>query len=323
MSNSRNLANIADESPTLSTVAAVYAGGALSGRNRIINGDMRIAQRGTSVSGDYGFYALDRWRGYSASSFPITQEVFTLGQTDVPNEPKNYLRVGAGGAVKALSQRIEDVRTGAGQTLTLSFYAKASTSFDLVMGYTQYFGSGGSAGVGGTFGTCSITTSWQKFEITFTLPSIAGKTIGAGDFLQITFAEGGTYIPATTTFDITLVQLEEGAVATPFEHRQYGTELALCQRYYQKFYGFEDASMTYMRSTAYFKVSMRAAPSVGIYAQRADGAFGTNSVNKIYQGTGETDADASYITTETCRVNSYLFTANVDIHYKLIAQAEL
>ena len=244
----------------------------MAGRNRIINGCMRIAQRGTSVSGTVGFYALDRWRGYSASSFPITQEVFTLGQTDVPNEPKNYLRVGTGGAVKSLSQRIEDVRTGAGQTFTLSFYAKASTSFDLVLGYTQYFGSGGSSGVSGTFGTSSITTSWQKFEVTFTLPSIAGKTIGAGDFLQITFADGGTYIPATTTFDITLVQLEEGSVATPFEHRQYGQEEMLCKRYYQKYvggsgaYGYIGITMGVGSGTAIssmfpFEQEMRAAPS--------------------------------------------------------------
>jgi len=237
-------------------------------RNLVINGAMQVAQRGTSVSGSTGFYALDRWRGYSASSFPITQETFTLGQTDVPNEPKNYLRIGTGAAVKAVSQRIEGVRTGAGQTLTLSFYAKASAAFDLVMGYTQFFGSGGSAGVSATFETLSITTAWQKFEVTFTLPSISGKTIGAGDFLQVTFADGGTYIPAATTFDITQVQLEVGDTATGFEHRFYGDELARCQRYYceisdglQMVNFVVDNNFGIRRGSVLFPQKMRAAPT--------------------------------------------------------------
>ena len=305
MSRARDVANLGSDTTNLEDISSAYNAGALSNRNKIINGAMQVAQRGTSVSGSTGFYALDRWRGYSTSSFSITQETFTLGQTDVPNEPKNYLRVGAGAAVKALSQRIEDVRTGAGQTLTLSFYAKASAAFDLVMGYTQYFGSGGSAGVSANFGTLSITTSWQKFEVTFTLPSISGKTIGAGDYLQISFADGGTYIPAATTFDITLVQLEVGDTATPFEHRSYGQELALCQRYFEKVTGTcwlltVRSADDIRRNNISFAVTKRASPSIVITSQVLDGASSISGSANVsvanFDPTGHSTSSAPYVT---------------------------
>jgi hypothetical protein len=111
----------------------------------------------------------------------------------------------------------------------------------------QQFGDGGSpsssvTAIGVT--TCALTTDWQKFTVTATIPSISGKTLGTNnnDYLSLLFwFDAGSNINSRTnslgqqsgTFDIAQVQLEAGSVATPFEVRPLGVELALCQRYYQ------------------------------------------------------------------------------------------
>ena len=146
-----------------------------------------------------------------------------------------------------LEQRIESVRTFAGQQVTVSFWAKADASKPIAVELLQSFGTGGSpsaevTAIGVTKTT--LSTSWQKITVTATVPSISGKTIGTnGDdylALDIWFDAGSTYNARTDslgqqsgTFDIAQVQIEPGPVATPFERRPIGTELALCQRYYQ------------------------------------------------------------------------------------------
>jgi hypothetical protein len=89
-----------------------------------------------------------------------------------------------------------------------------------------------------------LTSSWQKITQTVTVPSISGKTIGSDNnnrlSLSIWFDAGSNFNSRTDslgqqsgTFDIAQVQVEAGPVATPFERRPIGTELALCQRYFQ------------------------------------------------------------------------------------------
>jgi hypothetical protein len=145
-----------------------------------------------------------------------------------------------------LTQRIEDVRTFAGQQATLSFWAKADASKNIAIEFFQTFGTGGSPSAGvDQIGTVkkALTTSWQKITQTVTIPSISGKTIGTDDSgsLRVLFwFDAGSNFNARTdtlgqqsgTFDIAQVQLEAGPVATPFERRPIGTELALCQRYF-------------------------------------------------------------------------------------------
>ena len=91
----------------------------------------------------------------------------------------------------------------------------------------------------------SLTTSWQKFTVTVSVPSISGKTLGTdgNDYLGVLFwfDAGSSYATRAAslgqqsgTFDIANVQLEEGSVATPFEQRPAGLELQLCQRYYEQ-----------------------------------------------------------------------------------------
>jgi len=219
-------------------------------RNKIINGNFDFWQRGTTGTSGY---VADRWfNNVVGSTAAISRQSFTLGQTDVPNEPSYFHRVVVTSVAGAsnygiLTQPIESVRTFAGQTATLSFWAKADASKNIVVEFVQSFGTGGSPSstvdaIGVT--TCALTTSWQKFTITANIPSISGKTLGTNnnDYLASSFwFDAGSDFNArinslgqqSGTFDIAQVQLEAGSVATPFEMRPLGTELALCQRYYQ------------------------------------------------------------------------------------------
>jgi hypothetical protein len=225
------------------TTGLRYQGNYAAGKNKIINGDFNIWQRGTSFSTN-GVYNADRfyaiWDGTGTKT--ISQQTFTPGAAPVSGyESQYYLRfnqtvAGASGTYNVLSQKIEDVRTFAGQTATLSFWAKAGSaiSMSLVPYLNQGFGSGGSGTVSNppiSGSAPSLTTSWQRFTFTYSLPSITGKTIGTSSSLNLEF-----FMPLNTTFTIDIwgVQVEAGSVATAFQTAT-GTiqgELAACQRYY-------------------------------------------------------------------------------------------
>ena len=226
-------------------------GGPLAGfRNRIINGNFDIWQRGTSFTSTG--YGADRWLSDRiGTTYTATRQPFTLGQTDVPGEPTYYHRtvvssVAGAGNLAYLLQTIEDVRTFAGQQVTISFWAKVDATKNIAVELRQNFGTGGSPstlvrGIGTT--KVSIGTSWQKVTVTASMPSISGKTLGTNgnNFASfvIWFDAGSDWNSDTDslgqqsgTFEIAQVQIEPGPIATPFEQRPIGTELALCQRYY-------------------------------------------------------------------------------------------
>jgi len=200
----------------------------------IINGSMAVTQRGISFSNPNG-YTLDRFRNYGGTggALTVTQESFTVGQTDVPTA-KHFMRMNqttsrSGGAF-LLQHRIEDVQSVPEGNITLSFYAKAGASKELKIQPYQIFGSGGSSTVALTKQTLTLGTSWQKFTFVVNNTSISGKTVGTGSYFMIEIRDEsqGTY-----TFDLALLKLEVGDTATPFEHRSYGEELAACQRYFE------------------------------------------------------------------------------------------
>jgi len=207
-------------------------------RNRIINGNFDIWQRGTSFSNPSGdTYTADRFLvvpGGGTTGDTVSQQTFTPGQTDVPGEPTYFLRfaVGATSANRVMHHRIEDVRTFAGQTCTLSFYAKASTAHTSTVEFSQNFGSGGSTAVNLSAIAYTMSTSWQKFTFTITLPSIAGKTIGTSSYLYIAFIR--SLGASSVNIDIAQMQFEKGPQATAFDVRPFDTELRLCQRYYYR-----------------------------------------------------------------------------------------
>jgi hypothetical protein len=212
-----------------------------AGKNKIINGDFGIWQRGTSFTSSAGIYTADRWstdQSISAGTRTITQQTFTPGTAPVAGyEGTFFLRLATSAGFTAayhnIQQKIEDVRVLAGQTATISFWAKADSSRTIGVANQQSFGSGGSGFVATSIGNATLTTSWQRFTFTYTVPSISGKTIGTGNY-------GGIYFDLPTTasasYDFWGVQLEAGSVATAFQTAT-GTiqgELSAAQRYYYR-----------------------------------------------------------------------------------------
>jgi len=227
---------LATDSVTTTKIPAALENTFVSGRkNLIINGGFDVWQRGTSFTASG--YTADRWElGLSGATSTVTQQAFTLGQTEVPDNPTYYLKVDTttGDNNCGLYYRVEDVRNGAGQNATLSFWAKGTNPaggvFDLIS--SQRFGTGGSGNVE-TVTPLTFTSSWVKYTHTFSVASIAGKTVGAGNNLTLSIRQdaddSGT---AAWNLNLANVQLELGSVATDFEHRSYGEELDLCQRYF-------------------------------------------------------------------------------------------
>ena len=255
-------------------------------RNRLLNGDFNVWQRGTSQTSS-GYGSDDRWINFhSGSTKTHSLQAFTLGQTDVPGEPEGFSRTvvsSVAGAANLVvkTQRIEGVRTFAGQTVTLSFWAKADANRPIALEFSQNFGTGGtpSASVFSIgMQKFSLTTAWQKFTATVAIPSISGKTLGTdSDFLEMAFwYDAGSDWDARTdslgqqsgTFDIARVQLEASSVATPFEPRPFSVEFSLCQRYYQSapfgiLYGAY-ATDAYAQIQIGFPTLMRFAPTVAL-----------------------------------------------------------
>ncbi len=208
-------------------------------KNLLINGDFRIWQRGASNQApNVGGYVADRfrcdWNGNAGVS--ITRQNFALGQGEVSDEPACFLRwqqtsAGAGATVHKISQNIESVRTLAGKTATLTFWARSDAVRPLQITIAQQFGVGGSAAVGKLIDTFQLNPVWTRYTATFQVPVIAGKMQGSGDCLTLAF---DLPLNVLQTVDLTQVQLEEGPVSTPFELRPLAQELALCQRYYEK-----------------------------------------------------------------------------------------
>jgi hypothetical protein len=237
---------------TVSFDQANFGGGQFAaGKNKIINGDFAINQRNFASNTTHAVYCYDRWLQVAVDgTTTFSPETFTPGAAPVAGyEGTNFLRIVTTGQTAAnarsqIAQRIEDVRTFAGQTVTLSFWAKAATGTPKILArIDQFFGAGGSTATGNYGSTTTLSTSWARYSTTISLPSISGKTITTGTFLGTVFSvSAGTDFPIenaaigiqSNTFDIWGVQLEAGSIATPFQTASSTLqgELALCQRYY-------------------------------------------------------------------------------------------
>jgi hypothetical protein len=227
------------------TTGLRWEGNYAAGKNKIINGDFRISQRGTSFSNPISnTYTLDRWFYTPITANPIamtiSQQTFTTGAAPVAGyEGANFLRmslttIGVGQTRSDITTRLEDCRLFAGQTVTLSFWAKSDSNRTNTMRIQRNFGSGGSSAetiVNPV--SFSTTTDWTRFTFTRSISSISGKTIGTSSFIELFI---GQAVASGCVFDIWGVQLEAGSVATAFQ-TSTGTlqgELAACQRYYYR-----------------------------------------------------------------------------------------
>ena len=257
-----------------------------AGKNKIINGDFGVAQRGTSITMAQNGYNLDRWTASVATAFPtgtVTQQTMPAGNTIAGYEFANFARINPtvanGCTAYQLTQKVEDVRVFAGVAATVSFWAKADASCTATIDILQNFGSGGSATVTAMAAqNIALTTAWTRFTFTATFPSISGKTIGTGSSVDVRFS-----IPTSAgvirlgSYDFTGVQLEYGSKATPFETASGSIqgELAMCQRYYVRFGGAavyeamgQGSGWTTTRAGIQIKlpVTMRKAPTTLDYA---------------------------------------------------------
>lgn len=229
------------------------------GKNRIINGDFRIAQRGTSVACPVGAltYTADRWL------VGVTGAATVVGIASEAAPPFNYL-ISAGVAGQtglSFRQRIErgNIRDLAGKQVTLSFnfYTAGGTYAKSIIIYRANAENDFSAVTQIFSATPADTTARQS--VTFTLPAEAANGVEVM-FLVNNLNNSGH---AAVLFE---VQLEEGPVATPFERRPVGLELMMCQRYYQVALGlasmYASAGGIGCRGMFSFEVAMRITPTL-------------------------------------------------------------
>jgi hypothetical protein len=199
-------------------------------RNLIINGDFQVAQRATTytkTTNGWGVYgSVDRWGIYYANT------VVTQNSGVINGSLQYYVSVGNTGSAPTnhfIYQKIESgSRLVSGKPITISFMAKSANSTELRL-RGRFMDSATTTGsVNSGEKTFNLTPEWQSFDWTFTPVDTSANL--TRDFLIIVDTEI-TNDTVSDIYDLTNFQLELGKVATPFEHRSYGEELALCQRY--------------------------------------------------------------------------------------------
>lgn len=228
-------------------------------KNKIINGDFLINQRSFTSNTTTASYNFDRWlQQNSGGSFTVTPQSFTAGAAPVAGyEAATFVQgitatQSAAGDFAIITQRIENVRTFAANTVTISFWAKANTGTPKIgVELQQNFGTGGSpsATVSTPAGSITLTTSFARYSVTVAVPSISGKTLGTTantSYLELNLWTSSGATNATRASSIGIqnftasiwgVQVEYGSKATPFQTASGGSpqgELAMCQRYYNR-----------------------------------------------------------------------------------------
>jgi hypothetical protein len=301
-----------------------FSGGAFSFKNRIINGDMRIDQRnaGAAVTLTADLFVVDRFYARTQSATNSTAQRSTTAPSGFNNSLLVTIGTGASpssSATNAIRQEIEGFNvadlgwgTASAKTVTISFWVRSSLT-------GTFGGALSNAGLNRAYPYTYSISSANTWEYkTITIPGDTSGTwatdnssgirfwvdLGTGTDRQGTAgswaaadyraASGCVQLVATTgaTLNITGVQLEVGSVATPFERRPFGTELALCQRYFQRNVFVENdypfsSGYAYANNTVAgylpLSVAMRAQPTatiVGTMGVRG-GGLGNQSLTSL------------------------------------------
>ena len=291
---------------TNSAVSAAIAASAAD-RNLLINGNMDCWARGTVFnSPPNNTYTAERWLvGYDGTpgTFSVSRQSWAPG-ANPRQESQSYLSwnqsaAGSGDTVRQLMQRIESVRTGAGQPITVSFVAWADTARAITVQLTQLFGSGGGASpVITVSGPVNLTAVPAVYSVTLVNPGIGGKTIGGAgnDCLATVFN-----LPTNSvfTFNLGSVITEVGTVASAACRRLLAAEQALCRRYFQStfppfvapapgagllgaVFGRQITGQGGVSSIPwYFQTRMRAVPAITTYNPAAGNAQARNTDSGI------------------------------------------
>ena len=204
-------------------------------RNLVMNGGFDVWQRGTTVTttgNTYQNFTADRWSAYFGGTY--TQEQTTLPNGDYVDYFKGVLGTTGGNRININNFIENGNRIISGKYVTISFWLKTSVIDNQVNVKLQTTnGSNFSSYILVANKYIETSTSWKKYEITLKCnDDIANVGARPHVLLEIDGVDGSW--ANGTSFEIAQVQLELGRVATPFEHRSYGEELALCQRYFER-----------------------------------------------------------------------------------------
>jgi len=312
-------------------------------RNIIINGAMQVAQRGTSSTGNTsgGYKTVDRFK-FDLTNLGT----HTFAQsTDAPTGFKTALRVdcttadaspAAGDLLYCTTglegQDLQQLKKGtsSAEKITISFYVKSNKTGTYVL---EIYDNDNTRHIANTY-TISSADTWEQKTITF-----AGDTSGAFDndnagsmYLFWWIGAGTNYTSGSTPtswasvttanraaglnvniadntandWAITGVQLEVGSVATPFEHRSFGEELALCQRYYYRrtigtsYVDYMPYAIAYattdIQGGIFHPVKMRASPSLVF-----------SGILKISQGNAVVTSSSGFSFTSVSTADSMCF----------------
>jgi len=318
-------------------------------KNRIINGAMAIDQRkagaSVAVSNTDSYFGIDRYSVIDFSNAATWQQLTTA-------PPAGFQYFGclkrnsgtSGASTLAITQVVEsknciDLQS---QSVTLSFWAKAGANFSAASsnitasvktgtGTDQSatnFRNGTWTGLATVVtSTFAITTSWVKYTITGTV-SASATQIG----VQFQFESTGT-AGADDSLNVTGVQLEKGSTATSFDYRPYGTELALCQRYFTKswptstavggaatngYFGISvgTATTAQLVTNIQFPVEMRANPTVTLYDL-------VPTANKVFKGANGKTAYTAAISTRSVYAGTQDTTSSAEMVFLYTADIEL
>tara|TARA_R100001480_G_scaffold138547_1_gene135599 strand:- start:93 stop:1241 length:1149 start_codon:yes stop_codon:yes gene_type:complete len=311
----------------------------VANRNKLINGSMIVSARGTSITtGDNAeHYTMDRWAIYcqnTNSRFTVTQS------TDTPDGFGNSLKIDCTTADTSLAsneevqfyQKVEGFNTqdfakgtSAAKQYTLSFYVKTNKTGTYVVNLLGRDNT--TSDVAATYTVSD--TNWNRYTITFPADTnsnradnndngealrvvwwlVAGSAVQSGD-LGTTWANNSDAGRATgqvnfadsTSNDwyITGCQLEVGSVATDFEHRSFGQELALCQRYFEK---------SFKQGTA---PAQNVSAGVGYYLLHSQGSQ-LRSSNIHFKVTKRTDPTMTYFNPYAANANARLPFSSTDL----------
>ena len=330
--------------------------GASGRKNLIINGAMQVAQRGTSLTGLYNNtnYLIDRFSfGGGATDGRVTMSqdsdgpagfanslklACTTADTSIAATEENYFQYRVEG------QDLQQLKKGtsSAESMTLSFYVKGNAAAT----YTaEFYDADNQRHNGQTF---SVTTSWNKVTLTYVPDTTgaynddnalslylfiwihAGSEFTSGTFTSNTWLSNDAtrriadqtsfYDSTSRTLNITGVQLEVGAVATNFEHRSYGEEIKLCERYYQKLTGSyaaygQIANMNYnsaaqAQSAVVYRTEMRAAPSLSYTSTSSNNSSSAYAIANGSSNSGAVDYIDTLLLYNPNTISTLLYTGN-------------
>ena len=328
-------------------------------RNRLINGDFQVWQRGTTFAPTTGVQTnvADRWQAFingTVGSLSISRSELTQGRRQqikaltgsAPSYGFQWVQntAGSGQTVKYFEEKIENLRQFQSCAVRVSFIGFCSSgSVDCGAVLLYDYGTGGSptATAASSSSPFTLTSTVQRFAFTITVPDFSSDTFGS-DGPHTSFMRARINLPLNATHNVTFTdfQVEVGEATTPYDRRQFADELRDCQRYYFKTFPYattpaQNAGITGAKTwlnvrgnsaacetnAETFPVPMRVAPTITTYNPSAANA-------QVRNVTDSTDCTAvgSTVTAERFSI-TYTGTTGTDSTDKmgvhLSADAEL